>query len=124
MQSILSLISEVHRQLFCENIIVIELIQQRIENSLQVLSILLNWSQEPCCDDQLQNNIGTLFSRLQGLQESYERLCIQNDHPQDFEEGRNRARGRYFLLENSISGLWTKLCPHRVNPNPTQRFQG
>ena len=69
-----SLISEARRQLFCENINVIEFIQRQVENSLQVLSMLLNRSQERGCDNQLQNNIGTLFSELQGLQESYERL--------------------------------------------------
>ena len=44
------------------------------------------------------------------MQESYERLCIQNDHSQHFscpvEVGRNRGRSRYVLPENSISGLW------------------
>ena len=110
LQNIPSLISEALRQLFCENINVIEFIQRQIENSLQVLSILLNRSQERGCDNQLQNNIRTLFSELQGLQESYERLCIQNDHSQHFscpvEVGRNRDRGRYVLPENSMSGLW------------------
>ena len=110
LQNIPSLISEARRQLFCENINVIEFIQRRIENSLQVLGILLNRSQERGCDNQLQNNISTLFSELQGLQENYERLCIQNDHSHHFscpvEVGRNRGRGRYVLPENSISGLW------------------
>ena len=77
LQNIPSPISEACRQLFCENINVIEFIQRRIEYSLQVLSILLNRSQEHGCGNQLQNNISTLFSELQGLRESYERLCIQ-----------------------------------------------
>ena len=38
LQNIPSLISESRRQLFCENINVIEFIQRQIENSLQVLS--------------------------------------------------------------------------------------
>ena len=112
LQNIPSLIGEARRHLFCENINVIEFIQRRIENSLQVVSILLNRSQRgrPNVDCQLQNNIRTLFLTLQCLQESYDRLWTRNDRSQHYvcpvEEGRNTGRGRYIVPENSISGLW------------------
>ena len=73
LENILSLISEAHRQMFCDNIHVIELMHRQLENSLRVLNILHDRSRSGYLyDRQLEENFGVLVLELQELQENHE----------------------------------------------------
>ena len=78
-----SLISEAHRQIFCDNINIIEFMQRRIESSLQVLNILYDRCQSELYDRRLEENIGILVSKLQELLNDYEQW-VENDNSSHF----------------------------------------
>ncbi len=107
-----SLISEAHRQIFCDNINVIEFMQRRIESSLQVLNILYDRCQSELYDRRLEENIGILVSKLQELLNDYKQQWVENDNSSHFscpvedgQEGR-RGRQRYIVPERSLTGLF------------------
>jgi hypothetical protein len=58
-------ITEARRQLFCDNINVVEFIQRRLEDNLFVVNILLQRAIERNDDRQIQNDLGILVSELQ-----------------------------------------------------------
>jgi hypothetical protein len=112
LENIPSLISEARRQMFCDNINVIEFMQRRIESNLQVLSILYDRCQGGLYDRQLQENIGILVTNLQELLNDYEQQWIENDTSSHFtcpvEDGQEDRRGRrrYVVPERSLTCLF------------------
>ena len=71
---------EAQRQLFCDNINVIEFVQRRLEDSLFVVNILYQRSTEDHIDgsDELQHNLRLLKDELQSLCNTFDELCIRN----------------------------------------------
>ena len=112
LENIPSLISEAHRQIFCDNLNVIEFMQRRIESNLQVLIILFDRCEGGLYDRQLQENIGVLISKLQELLNEYEQQWIENDDLPHFtcpvEERQDDCSGRrrYVVPERSLTCLF------------------
>jgi len=113
-------ILEAHRQMFCNNINVVEFIERRLEDSLFVLNILHRRSVANC-DADLQNDLKTLMSELQFWYQYYDDLWMRNGnapHQQCFScprEGiRDSGRPRYLLPENILRDL------HRIHRRWTQ----
>ena len=109
-ENIPGLILEAQRQIFSDNINIIEVMQRRIESSLQVLAILHDRCQRSSYNRGLEENIGILMLKLQDLLNDYEQQWTENDHSLHFScpvqnEGR-RGRPRYVVPERSLSGLF------------------
>ena len=74
LQNIPSLISEARRRYLVKILTSLNSYNDKLRTVCkQVLNIFLNRSQGRGCDNQLQENTGTLLSELQCSQESYER---------------------------------------------------
>ena len=73
-------ITEARRQLFCDNINVVEFIQRRLEDSFYVVNILLQRAIERIDGGQIQTDLGILVSELQSLCNSYDALWIRNEN--------------------------------------------
>ena len=122
LENIPNIISEARRQLYSDNISVIEFNLRRLEDSVYVVNILHQRSVErnEVGDQQLQDNLAQLLFELQSLCSDYDELWIRNGSsdpsisfacPQ--EEG-GVGRRRYVLPESAIVGL------HRIHRNWSQ----
>jgi hypothetical protein len=102
-------ITEARRQLFCDNINVVEFIQRRLEDSLYVVNTR---AIERIDGGQIQTDLGILVSELQSLCNSYDALWIRNENlvnPLSFtcplERVAERGRRRYSLPQNALTNL-------------------
>ena len=114
LRNIPSQIAEARRQLFCNNINVIEFIQRRLEDNLFVVNILHQRALERIDDRQIQTDLGILVSELQSLCSSYDALWIRNEdlvNPLSItcllEDVVQRGRRRYSLPQNALTSLHT-----------------
>lgn len=73
LHNIPSQIAEARRQMFCNNVNVIEFIQRRLEDSLLLLNILY----QRCVDDQLKNDLNTLITELHFWHQRYDDLWMR-----------------------------------------------
>ena len=114
LENIPNIISEARRQLYSDNISVIEFNIRRLEDSLYVINILYQHSvaRNEIGDQQLQGNLAQLLFEVQRLCSEYDELWIRNGIPDasisfacPLEEG-GVGRRRYDLPESAIVGLY------------------
>ena len=112
LRNIPSQMAEARRQMFCNNVNVIEFIQRRLEDSVLLLNILY----QRCVDDQLKNDLNTLITELHFWHQRYENLWMRYVKASSQlrfscprEGSGNRGKPRYRLPENAILDL------HRIH---------
>ena len=83
LENIPNIISEARRQLYSDNISVIEFNIRRFEDSLYVINILYQRSvaRNEIGDQQLQGNLAQLLFEVQRLCSEYDELWIRNGIP-------------------------------------------
>ena len=83
LENIPNIISEARRQLYSDNISVIEFNIRRLEDSLYVINILYQRSvaRNEIGDQQLQGNLAQLLFEVQRLCSEYDELWIRNGSP-------------------------------------------